>query len=107
MLVEMAEKKRSYGLLESFAQIGRWDDSKKTTLTTFGRKDRVEKWVVTDGQLYFVEPLSGNLWRCAPNPDKTKLSFGREEGTQGKPGWSVERQSSDSVGLRQSVSLGS
>jgi len=46
--VEMAEKKRSYGLLESFAQIGRWDDSKKTTLTTFGRKDRVEKWVVTD-----------------------------------------------------------
>jgi len=57
----MAEKKRSYGLLESFAQIGRWDDSKKTTLTTFGRKDRVEKWVVTDGQLYFVEPLSGNF----------------------------------------------
>jgi len=59
MLVEMAEKKRSYGLLESFAQIGRWEDSKKTTLATFGRKDRVEKWVVTDGQLYFVEPLSG------------------------------------------------
>jgi len=80
MLVEMAEKKRSYGLLESFAQMGRWEDSKKTTLATFGRKDRVEKWVVTDGQLYFVEPLSGNLWRCAPNPDKTKLSFGRRGG---------------------------
>jgi len=72
MLVEMAEKKRSYGLLESFAQIGRWEDSKKTTLATFGRKDRVEKWVVTDGQLY--------LWRCAPNPDKTRFSFGRRGG---------------------------
>ena len=34
---------------------------RKAALLTFDRRDRVEKWVVTDRHFNFVEPLSGNF----------------------------------------------